>query len=387
MQVTAGGTVVAGRKRAGWPGIATLLAVGAGLIAGPAGVEGGTTGTLTGTVLDEGGKPMMAATVVVGGLNMGAYSDSLGQYRILNIPAGTYSISFSRLGFEKTVVNNVIVSADRIVTLDATLKETTLAMEEVVVTAERPPIDLNKTSSEVTLTAEEIDVLPVQNLDEVVNLQAGVVDGHFRGGRQNEVQYQVDGVTVNNAFDNRSTLVVDRSLLQEVQVINGTFDAEYGQAMSGVVNAVLKQGSSTFKAGGEIYLGGYLYRSNDVSRFSNPGFDPLSIQSYQATVTGPVAPHTTFLVSGRYATFDNYVQAQRVFVPTDSSDFENKVFDPNGDGGTEPLGYSNTWSGAFKIANDAISGTKLSYQAIFNHIDARRMNWAYRLNPIGLSRP
>jgi len=247
-----------------------VLAVCVALGTSAVDLEGGTTGTLSGTVLDEGGKPVVAATVVVGGLNMGAYSDTLGHYRILNIPSGTYSISFSRLGFEKTVVDNVVISADRTANLDVNLKETTLAMEEVVVTAERPPVDLNKTSSEVTLTAKEIDVLPVQNLDEVVNLQAGVVDGHFRGGRKNEVQYQVDGVTVNNAFDNQSTLVVDRSLLQEVQVINGTFDAEYGQAMSGVVNAVLKQGTSTFKGGGEIYLGGSTWEASSTAATTCP---------------------------------------------------------------------------------------------------------------------
>ena len=123
----------------------------------------------------------------------------------------------------------------------------TLQTEEVVVIAERPPVDLKVTSSQATLTTEEIENLPVQDLDDVVNLQAGVVDGHFRGGRQGEVQYQVDGVSVNNAFDNSSSLKIDRSLLQEVQVISGTFDAEYGQAMSGVVNAVLKEGTEEFQ--------------------------------------------------------------------------------------------------------------------------------------------
>ena len=72
------------------------------------------------------------------------------------------------------------------------------------------------------------------------------------------MQYQVDGVSVNNAFDNSSSMSIDRSLLQEVQVISGTFDAEYGQAMSGVVNAVLKQGTDDFTADAEAYTGGLL---------------------------------------------------------------------------------------------------------------------------------
>jgi outer membrane receptor protein involved in Fe transport len=355
-------------------------------VLGPAALQAGTTGKLTGTVLDQDGNPVVAATVVVTGLNLGAYSDTLGAYTILNIPSGTYAVGVNRLGYEKTTVNNVVISADRTTPLDIRMNEAAVAMEEVVVTAERPPVDLNKTSSEVTLTSEEIEALPVQTLDEVVNLQAGVEDGHFRGGRKNEVQYQVDGVTVNNAFDNQSSLTVDRSLLEEVQVINGTFDAEYGQAMSGVVNAVLKQGTSTFRWGGELYLGGYFYDTNQTSRFDNPGFDPSSLQSYQASLSGPAGPGTTFLLSARRSLRDDYVQAEKRFAPTDSADFENKIFHPRDDPESVPLSYSREWSGAAKVTNTSLTNTKLSYQAIFNVTKGRRANWAFRYNPDGLSR-
>jgi len=73
---------------------------------------------------------------------------------------------------------------------------------------------------------------------------------------------------MNNAFDNTPTLRVDRSLLQEVQVISGTFDAEYGQAMSGVVNAILKDGSPFFTWNGEAYGGGFLFP--DARRSGSP---------------------------------------------------------------------------------------------------------------------
>jgi outer membrane receptor protein involved in Fe transport len=345
----------------------------------------GTTGKLSGRVLDESELPVPAATVVIVGQNLEAHSDTTGAYMILNIPSGTYEVSASCLGYERTVVQGVIVSADRTTWLDISLQESTVAMEEVVVTARRSAMNLTTTSSEVTLTSEEIQSLPVQDLDDVVNLQAGVVDGHFRGGRKNEVQYQVDGVTVNNAFNNTSGLRVDRSLLQEVQVINGTFDAEYGQAMSGVVNAVLRQGSETLQLGGEVYLGGFLYSSDETARLTGHSFDPQSIQSYQATISGPLILNTVYLLSGRYYHFDDYVLVERRFAPTDSSDFENKVFNPTGDGQEVPLGYSREWSGAFKITNTLIPRVKLNYQAIFNNIEGQRTNYAFRLNPEGLS--
>src|SRR4030095_10235599 len=154
-----------------------------------------------------------------------------------------------------------------------------------------------------------------------VNLQAGVVEGHFRGGRIGEVQYQVDGVTVNNPYDNKSSLKLDRALLEEVQVVSGTFDAEYGQAMSGVVNAVLRSGGDKFQWDAEAFAGGYYYSDGQGQSFSTvtqePGlggqseraltrrlvpyeFRPAELQNYQLTLSGPVGlPQTNFLVTGR----------------------------------------------------------------------------------------
>ena len=194
----------------------------------PCSLWAGTTGSLTGKITDADENPVVAATVLLVGTRLGAYSDAEGNFSILNIPAGTYVVKVSRLGYNSVTTEEVRISADAATTLDVGLGDTTLQTEEVVVVAERPPVDLKLTSSQANLTTEEIEDLPVQSLEDVVNLQSGVVDGHFRGGRSGEVQYQVDGVTVNNAFDNSSSLNVDRSLLQEVQVISGTFDAEYG---------------------------------------------------------------------------------------------------------------------------------------------------------------
>jgi outer membrane receptor for ferrienterochelin and colicin len=224
----------------------------------------------------------------------------------------------------------------------------------------------------------------VQELTDVVNLQAGVVDGHFRGGRKDEVQYQVDGVPINNAYDNSSTLRLDRSLLQEVQVISGTFDAEYGQAMSGVVNAVLKQGTEEFECSGEMYAGGLLL-SDPKARLSFPSNWPGILGTVQLGLSGPLIENTVGFVSGRLQAWRDYVQATERFVPTDSSDFESKEFYPTGDNSTVDLGYSREWSGAAKITNTSFTNGKLNYQAILNYAEGRRTNFAFRFNPYGAS--
>ncbi|MCC7140957.1 MAG: TonB-dependent receptor [Candidatus Eisenbacteria bacterium] len=367
------------RPGAWWLLMATLLMLTAHV------AVGGTTGKITGLVLDAQKQPVLGATVVVLGQKFGAFTDPEGHYDILNLPPGYYDVSISCIGWKTLVTKGVEVSADQTSRLDATMEQTTLAMEEVVVTAERPPVDVNLTSARQSLSSREIESLPVQDVQDIVNLQAGVVDGHFRGGRIGEVQFQVDGVSVNDPYNNESTLRLDRSICQEVQVISGTFDAEYGQAMSGVVNAVLKEGSKEFKYTGEVYGGGFAFPGREADRRTDDSFEPLSQQNYQFSMSGPSPlPETLYLFSIRRSENDGFASGERRFVPTDSSNFESKVWRPSGDGKKIALEYTRQWSGAVKLSNKSFASTALSYSAVWNLIDTRRNDWAYRLNPDGL---
>jgi len=343
----------------------------------------GTTGKLSGRVLDQQKQPLPGANVILLGTTLGAAADAQGYYNILNIPPGTYRVQFSVIGYQTVVVQNVLITSNNTTSLNAELGEETLTGEEVVVIAKRPVVDVNLTSSVSTVTTENIATLPVQELNDVVNLQAGVVDGHFRGGRLGEVQYQINGVSVNNPYDNSSTVRIDRSLLQEVQVISGTFDAEYGQAMSGVVNAVLKTGSENYRWNAETYLSDFVYTSGERRNVEDK-FRPLAQQNYQFSLSGPtMLPKTFFIVSGRRYTSDGYVFGTRLFQPTDRANFETKVFSPSGDNREMPLEYTREWSGLVKLTNRSLPGIELSYQAIGNWINAKRYNFFFRLNPEG----
>lgn len=379
-----------------WPRRARALAGGwrrailgaTALLCGSHVAHAGTTGKVAGLVDDRQKRPVVAATVAIVNQPFGAFTTPQGEYSILNVPPGTYELKFSRVGFKALVVQNVVVSADNTTRIDATLDEAAITAETVVVTAERPPVDINLTSSMASLRSEDIATLPVQELQDVVNLQAGVVDGHFRGGRLGEVQYQVDGVSVNNAYDNTSSLRVDRSLLQEVQVISGTFDAEYGQAMSGVVNAVLKTGGEKLAWESEVYLGDHYFPGRESARLTENTFDPLAITSFTFTLSGPTGlPKTVFLANARYFTWDDYIQAERRYLITPVYDDSLKRFVPiPGDRSQRVLGWADEWSGALKITNSSITNAKLSYQALFNDSDGQRTNYYYRYLPDGMSR-
>ncbi|HET9325634.1 MAG TPA: TonB-dependent receptor [Candidatus Eisenbacteria bacterium] len=361
------------------------------------GARAGTTGRISGRVIDPAKQPLGGANVAIPAARTGAVTDAEGRYSIINVPAGTYDVRVSLIGYQTVLTQEVVVSADNTTVLDLTLKPTPVQLQEVVVSAERPVVDVNQTSQIATVSRKEINQLPVQELQDVVNLQAGVVEGHFRGGRIGEVQYQVDGVTVNNPYDNKSTLKLDRALLEEVQVISGTFDAEYGQAMSGVVNAVLRSGGDRFRWDAEAFAGGYYYSDGEAAltdileprgltrRIVPYEFRPVDIQNYQLTLSGPTGlPQTNFLVTGRYYSSDDWVRGVRRFVPTDKSDFENKVFVGTGDSSTVPLGFTRDFSGVGKLTNHSLRNKTFGYQAIWNAIHGRRNTNAFWLNPDGL---
>ena len=345
-----------------------------------------STGKLAGVVTSTDGDPLIGVNIELEGTNLGAATDTDGFYLILNVRAGVYTVRFSYVGYRTQVVEKFRVNADRTTNLNVRLKSAAIEGETVVVTASRPIVEFNQTSSVSTVGKEEIEVLPVQNLTEIVNLQAGVIDGHFRGGRIGEVQYQVDGVTVNNPYDNSSTLQLDRSVLEEVQVISGTFDAKYGQAMSGVVNAVLRSGSDRFDWRSEVYSGDFY--TTDSKRYPhNNSFNPAAIRNYQLMLSGPLfIPNTTYFLSARRYLNDGYLFGERRFLPTDSSNFETREFRPTGDGKLVTMQTWREWSGQFKLSNQSLEKVQLSYQALLNDVRQTRYNHAFRLNPQGITK-
>ncbi|HEY2955353.1 MAG TPA: TonB-dependent receptor [Candidatus Eisenbacteria bacterium] len=373
--------------RPGLPGGLASAAVLAALALLPADPRAGTTGKLSGVVLDAKKQPLAGANVVLVGVPLGAATENDGRYLIFGVPAGTYSVKVSLIGYAATTIQSLAIPADRTTTLDVTLTESAVELKEVVVIAKRPIVELGLTSNVATITRDQIARLPVQELQQIVDLQAGVVDGHFRGGRKGEVQYQVDGISVNDPYDNTSSVKLDRSVLEEVQVISGTFDAEYGQAMSGVVNAVLKRGTEKFEWSGEVFQGDHFFPG--AARPSDYRVQVGGLQNYQLSVSGPSRlPKTLFLLSSHYGVTESPFRGQRRFVQFDRSvpDSVVAVFSPPA---SEPIGYTREWLGLGKISNRSLPGIELSYEAIVNQIRTRRdgsSEWNWRLNLDGLPR-
>ncbi|KAB2925613.1 MAG: TonB-dependent receptor [Bacteroidetes bacterium] len=359
------------------------------LIVGTASLAADTRGKLAGRVVDERtNEPLIGINIVLVGTSTGAATDFEGNYVILNIPPASYEVRFSGVGYAAKVIREVRVSAGQTTTLNLSMAEEVVKGQEVVIIATRPIVDTRQTSAVSIMDSKEIDAMPVQELSDIVNLQAGVVDGHFRGGRIGEVQYQVDGVSINNPYDNSASIRIDKSIIQEVQVVSGTFDAEYGQAMSGVVNAILKSGSGErYDYAAEAYIGQYV---GDAGRYPYiDRFRPFTTQSYQFSLSGPTPlPNTTFLVSGRRLMDDGYLYGERRFSPFDTMGTDAALTKhPTGDNEIVPMNYFNEWSGQAKVSTRLSAEMQLSYQLVFNQSDQKNYSYSWRFNPEGLTVP
>lgn len=212
----------------------------------------GTTGKLTGKVTDKAtGEPLPAVNVIIRGTTLGASSDENGNFIINNIPAATYVIEVSYIGYETMVLENVRILADYNTKKTFAMVETQIEGEVVVVTAERPLIQQDVTNTVRITDSDEMKNLPTRGTGAVVSLQTGVVEygyGEYRvrGGRGDEVTYIVDGFEVQSYYGGGSSFSVNDAAISQLQVSTGGFNAEYGRQMSGSVNVVTKSGSPDY---------------------------------------------------------------------------------------------------------------------------------------------
>ena len=212
-----------------------------------------TTGKISGTVKDsETGEALPGVNVVIEGTQMGAATDVEGYYFIINIPPGNYAVRASMIGYTEIVQSDVKIMVDRTTKLDFNLKSTVIAGEEVFIVSERPVVEKDVTGSQNVMSAELMDRAPVINLSGAISQQTGIYSTgettYFRGGLANEVTYNLDGTSMNSGVlsDNWSRL--NTTAMEEVSLLTGGYNAEYGNAMSGVVNVVTKEASKTERA-------------------------------------------------------------------------------------------------------------------------------------------
>ena len=213
----------------------------------------GQTGKIAGRVTDSGsGEPLVGCNVLISGTSSGAATDANGEYFIINLTPGSYVVEFSMIGYASYTSEGVNVNIDVTTPVDAALTTEAVELAGVSVTAERPAIENTLTSSKQIVSGDMMAAMAVTDVNDVVKTLPGVTEFrgelHIRGGRSGEEMYLVDGASVTNAVFGGNAIPVNPSMVGELQLITGTFNAEYGQAMSGLFNTVLRVPTPGFHA-------------------------------------------------------------------------------------------------------------------------------------------
>lgn len=352
------------------------------------------TGKIAGKVTDaQTGEELIGINVLVEGTSTGAATGVDGRYVINNIEPGVYSLVFSGVGYQKKIVTNVRVASDFTTTIDMQLSSEAIGLETIIVEATRPMVRKDLTSSQTIVDEGQIQSLPVESLDQILTLQAGITKGaggeiHIRGGRSTEIAYNVNGVSTINPFDFTKTVSISTNAVQELSVVSGTFNAEYGNALSGIVNTVTKEGGSIYRGTLSFYAGDYMSQNEEV--FNNiDKIDALSNQVIEGTFGGPIPGLdnlVTFFLSGRYNKDGGYLFGRRDHTIYDSvwinpNDVEDIRVSATGDGAYVAMNPSEDFSGTAKLTVKPISTLKINYDAVYSNSDYQTYNHEIKYNP------
>ncbi|HTM05537.1 MAG TPA: carboxypeptidase-like regulatory domain-containing protein [Vicinamibacterales bacterium] len=271
--------------------------------------------SITGVVKDASGAVLPGVTVEAANPELiekvrTATTDGDGQYRILDLRAGTYSITFSLAGFTTVKREGIQLSGSFIATINADMKVGAL-QETVVVTGETPIVDVQSVSRQTTLSNDVINAIPaarsyaglmtlmpntVTQSGAASNTQVApnmVVFGGA-GGRSNEGRLQVDGISVGTAFNGAgvSAYVADVNNAQEIVLTasGGLGESEVGGP---TLNIVPKEGGNQFS--GQLYFSkvteGMVGDNYDADLQSRGATTPAAFKNlwdYNTAVGGPI---------------------------------------------------------------------------------------------------
>ncbi len=246
----------------------------------------GQTGKLAGRITDANtGEPITGTNIIITAewLNgqevplrnlMGVASDMDGDYFIINIRPGSYTVKSTHIAYQEGIFTKVIINIDKTTRLDFVLSSKTFEGQEVVITAFREAkVELDLTATKSTYSTADIEnIAGVDDISDILELQADVVDDHFRGGRLGEASYILGGSAIINPINNQRAFKPIVTGIKQIEVFTSGFSAEYGNAQSGVVNMVTKEGQNRWDTRFEVALnppyyktwGGSIYKSDQL---------------------------------------------------------------------------------------------------------------------------
>ena len=260
-------------------------------------VYSGTTGIISGAVTDSAtGEKLAGVNVVVEGTSLTTVTDENGYYVITNVPPGGYKVTTSLVGYADSQIQKVSVLMDVTASVDVGMNQSVAQEEVVVVTEARPMIQRDVVPTMYVVDDNQEKMVKSQpNLlyqtPGLVITQPGVVPDeggypHIRGGRANQVGYLIEGIPITEPVTNGFGTNIATVGLDKMEIFTGGYRPEYGNAVSGVFNQIVKTGKTspgfslemmtgaqafsgahpeiggTTSKGGDYYVSAYEWRSD-----------------------------------------------------------------------------------------------------------------------------
>ncbi len=306
-----------------------------------ASVFAGSTGRVKGKITNKKTKEAVPFAVVqIDGTTMGAQADPNGEFLIINVPPGMYSITANLTGWTSVRTEQVEITVDATRTVDFAMEESIVETEAQIVVAERDLLRVTETANLRQITAENIKNMPVATVADLLKAQVGVVERfgqiHIRGGRSNEVTYVVDGVAVKDPLGGRGAvdqaMNISNNVVEDLQIIKGGFDAEYGNATSGIINITTKAGSDVTKAEMEYFTDdfgtGILNKNSnnyDRGEFNLSGPDPILANRLLPKLgINWFADKVFYSFQAAAEKTDGYISYKDYFTPTTERSFKSR---------------------------------------------------------------
>ncbi len=279
----------------------------------------GVSGKISGVVIDSSTElPVEGASIQVAGTSLSTMTDMDGEYFIIDVPIGKYDVIVSYVGYETILQQEVRILGDLTTPLDFNVNSTEIVLsKEIIVSAVNPIIQKDLTSSKIIFTSDHLKALPnivtIQSI--LTNYPGVVVDAnnalHVRGGRAGQVLYYFDGFSVQDPFIANVGMRIMPSALEELSLTSGGYSAEYGEALSGVVNAVTREGGSSYHGGFKAYQG--MTHQYDVTKGTWDNLNFTSNKSGTFNLSGPIpglnSNKYTFFSAGEYLKDPSYLPA------------------------------------------------------------------------------
>ncbi|MBN1164389.1 MAG: carboxypeptidase regulatory-like domain-containing protein [Candidatus Krumholzibacteriota bacterium] len=210
------------------------------------------TGRIGGKVFAaKDGAPLPYANVILLGTKMGGMTLTDGTFLVTGVPVGTYTVKVMMMGYKVEERPGVRVNAGQVTELEFRLAEQIVGKtQEILVEAEHKQIEVKDSDVRHQVSRDELEELPVDDVVDALALKGGIIktgdELHVRGGRDGEVQFQIDGVPVDDPLGG-GMISVGMMGTANSEVITGGMDAEYGNAQSAIVNLSTREGGKTYE--------------------------------------------------------------------------------------------------------------------------------------------